>query len=290
VTDVVRAAGAVLLRGSQVCLVHRPAYDDWTLPKGKLETDELSLTAAVREVAEETGVRGEPLLKLPDVTYAMPDGRDKHVEFWLMRATDDPVRPVADPDEVDAVEWLTTDAAAARLTYPADRDLLAHAVDTAEVTGVTLIVRHAHAGERKKWQGNDALRPIDEQGEGEAGQIAEVLAHFGPRRLVAATPLRCKQTLEPLAAKLDLPIVTDNAFAEPADKDDIPARVQEGLTRLAQLRDGPVTAICSQGKVMPHLLAALAGTGDSDEYKTRKGGGWVVAWAGARVAAISRLL
>jgi 8-oxo-dGTP pyrophosphatase MutT (NUDIX family)/phosphohistidine phosphatase SixA len=290
VTDLVRAAGAVLWRGPEICVVHRPAYDDWTLPKGKLETGELSLTAAVREVVEETGVRGEPLLRLPDVSYRMPDGRVKHVEFWLMRATDDPVLPVADPDEVDAVEWLTPAAAAARLTYPADRDLLGPAAVADRITGVTLMVRHAHAGERKKWQGNDALRPIDEQGAGEAARIAEVLTHFSPGRLVAATPLRCKQTLEPLAGKLGLPIVTDHAFAETADKDDIPARVQEALARLADLRTGPTAAISSQGKLMPHLLAALAGTDDPEEYRTHKGGGWVVAWAGDRAAAISPLL
>ncbi|MEV6629137.1 NUDIX hydrolase [Actinoplanes sp. NPDC051470] len=289
-TDVVRAAGAVLWRGPQVCVVHRPQYDDWSLPKGKLEADELSLTAAVREVAEETGVRGEPLLRLPDVTYALPDGRRKQVEFWLMRATDDPVLPVADPDEVDEIAWLSPAEAAERLSYPADRDLLGPAAIAGQLTGVTLLVRHAHAGERKKWQGNDALRPIDEQGQGEAARIAEVLGHFGPRRLVAATPLRCKQTLEPLAGKLGLPIVTDPAFAEPAEKSEIPARVKQSLTRLAELRSGPTTAICSQGKVMPHVLAALAGADDPDQYRTRKGGGWAIAWAGDRVAAISPML
>ena len=273
-----------------MCVVHRPQYDDWSLPKGKLEAGELSLTAAVREVAEETGVRGEPLLRLPDVTYALPDGRHKRVEFWLMRATDDPVLPIADPDEVDEVAWLSPAEAAERLSYPADRDLLGPAAIAGQLSGVTLLVRHAHAGERKKWQGNDALRPIDGQGQGEADRIAEVLGHFGPRRLVAATPLRCKQTLEPLAGKLGLPIVTDHAFAEPAEKSEIPARVRQSLTRLAELRSGPTTAICSQGKVMPHLLAALAGADDPDQYKTRKGGGWAIAWAGDRAAAISPVL
>lgn len=271
-------------------MVHRPAYDDWTLPKGKLETGELSLTAAVREVVEETGVRGEPQLRLPDVTYTLPDGRAKHVEFWLMQASGDPVRPVADPDEVDAVEWLSPAAAAERLSYPADRDLLGPAAVADQLTGVTLLVRHAHAGERKKWPGNDALRPIDAQGQGEADLIAETLTHFGPRRLVAATPLRCKQTLDPLASELGLPIVTDHAFAEPSDKSETPARVRRALTRLAELRTGPTAAICSQGKLMPHLLAALAGADNPEQYKTPKGGGWAIAWAGERAAAISRLL
>lgn len=289
-TDDVRAAGAVLWRGSEICVVHRPAYDDWTLPKGKLETGELPLTAAVREVVEETGVRGEPLLRLPDVTYTLPDGRSKHVEFWLMRASDDPVLPVADPDEVDAVAWLSPAAAAERLSYPGDRDLLGPAAVVTQLTGVTLLVRHGHAGERRKWQGNDALRPIDAQGRGDADLIARALTPFGPQRLVAATPLRCKQTLLPLAEKLGLPIVTDHAFAEPPEKSETPARVQEALTRLAALRSGPTAAICSQGKLMPHLLAALADAENPDEYKTPKGGGWAIAWAGDRAVAISRLL
>ena len=286
----VRAAGAVLFRGGDICVVHRPRYADWSLPKGKLKSDEHPLTAAVRELSEETGVRGEPLLRLPDVAYSLPDGRAKTVEFWLMRAAG--AAPFTPDDEVDEVAFLSPAEAIARLTYPTDRTLVSAARELPEITSVTPIVRHAHAGERKNWNGNDALRPIDPQGAGEAQALAELLPIFAPQRLFAATPLRCRQTLEPLAAKLNLPIVSDAAFAEPADTRDrekIRERVGMAVARLADLRTGPTAVVCSQGKVMPHILAEVAGDADAEDYKTPKGGGWVIAWAGATAAGISRL-
>ncbi|MEV6487619.1 NUDIX hydrolase [Actinoplanes sp. NPDC051633] len=282
----VRAAGAVVRTGDRVCIVHRPAYDDWSLPKGKLKAGEHPLRAAVRELLEETGVRGEPLLRLPEVSYDLPDGRPKTVDFWLMRGVPGAFEA---GDEVDEVAFVTPEAALERFSYATDRDVLAHATAVEEITAVTPIVRHAHAGERKKWSGNDALRPIDPQGLTESEALAEVLILFGPRRLFAATPLRCKQTLEPLAAKLDLPIVMDAAFAEPADPDEIDERVRAGLSRLAELRAGPTAVACSQGKLMPHLLSALVGEADSAVYKTPKGGGWVIAWSGENAAGLSRL-
>ena len=87
----VRAAGGVVWRtgpdgaGVQICLVHRPRYDDWSLPKGKLEKGEHPLAAAVREVGEETGVRAVPQVRLPGVNYALRDGTPKTVDYWSMR-------------------------------------------------------------------------------------------------------------------------------------------------------------------------------------------------------------
>ena len=279
----VRAAGAVLLStDDKVCVVHRPAYDDWSLPKGKLEDGEHPLTAAVREVVEETGVRAEPLLRLPDVSYELPDGRSKVVEFWLMRGVPESYEA---NDEIDQVAFLTPADAMRRLTYPADRELVSRAAEIPPITAVTPIVRHAHAGERKKWNGNDALRPIDPQGLAESKALADVLRLFSPQRLVSAPPLRCRQTLEPLG----MPIVSDAAFGEPSDRDQTPEKVRAASVRLAELRDGPTTAVCSQGKLMPDLLAALVGEEDADAYKTPKGGGWVIAWAGDKAVAISPL-
>ena len=157
------------------------------------------------------------------------------------------------------------------------------------MTAVTLLIRHAHAGKRKDFAGNDALRPIDDRGRAEAETIGVAAALFAPHRLIAATPLRCRQTLEPLARTLGLPIVTDGAFAEPAEPEEIPARVKAAAARLTELRDGVRTAVCSQGKVIPDLLALLDGAPDATPYKTPKGDGWVLSWSGDRLAALSRL-
>ena len=204
-----------------------------------------------------------------------------------MRAADSPAADVADEDEVDEVAWLSPADATSRLSYPADATSVTHALTP--VTAITALVRHAHAGERKKWKGDDALRPIDPRGQAEADGLGEVLELFAPQRLFAATPLRCKQTLEPLAGRVDLPIVMDNAFAEPADLDEVPAKVKVAAARLFELRAGSTAAICSQGKVIPPLLASLRGEEDPAPYKTPKGGGWILSWSGDQLIGLSRL-
>lgn len=289
----VRAAGGVLYRttpaGLEVCLVHRPRYDDWSLPKGHLEDGEHPLAAAVREVLEETGGRGVPEMRLPRVAYDLPDGTAKTVDFWLMRA-DETAGPVQDTHEVDTVAWVPMAEAAGRLTYPDDRALIEHVAALPPVTAVAALVRHAHAGERKKWAGNDALRPVDAQGRRQSERVGAVLALLRPARLFAATPLRCKQTLEPLAAVMDgAPIVLDGAFAEPPEAEDAPARAKLARARLVELRGDGVPVVCSQGKIIPWLLAGLAGVDDPAPYKTPKGDAWLLTWSGDRLLDLSRL-
>ncbi|MEU4561331.1 NUDIX hydrolase [Actinoplanes sp. NPDC023936] len=286
------AAGAVLCRphpdGIEICLVHRPRYDDWSLPKGKLTPGEPALLGALREVEEETGTAGIPQLRLPDVNYVLPGGRPKNVAYWLMLASSN--GPVQDVEEVDELAWLPLAAARERLTYAGERELLDHVSALPPVTAVTALVRHAHAGERKKWNGRDELRPIDPEGAKQADRIAATLTSFRPRRLVSAPPLRCSQTLEPLAAALGAqPIILDGAFAEPSDVAGLPARLTAARARIAQLRADGRVVICSQGKVMPPLLAALHGSDDPEPFKTRKGDGWLLTWSGERLLGASRL-
>ena len=125
-TDIIRAAGCVLWRRSpmdgalEVCLVHRPKYDDWSHPKGKLKRGEDALTAALREVEEETGYAAVPGAPLPTLGYPV-GGRPKEVRYWAAEAADGRFRP---NDEVDRVLWLSPAAARHRLTQLRDRDLV----------------------------------------------------------------------------------------------------------------------------------------------------------------------
>ena len=122
VSDRVDAAGGVVERDGRVLLVHRPRYDDWTFPKGKLDPGESFEDAALREVEEETGVRCTLGRELPSSTYEV-NGRPKLVRYWLMAP--DTQLEFAPNDETDDIRWVTPDDARALLTYDRDRDVLA---------------------------------------------------------------------------------------------------------------------------------------------------------------------
>lgn len=121
----VRAAGGVVTRTAggtiEVLLVHRPAYDDWTFPKGKAEAGETDEACALREVEEETGLRCELGEELPQTSYRDAKGRPKVVRYFAMRPLAGSFAPHA---EVDDVRWLSLEAAAETLTYERDRELL----------------------------------------------------------------------------------------------------------------------------------------------------------------------
>ncbi|MGH2923315.1 MAG: NUDIX hydrolase [Solirubrobacterales bacterium] len=123
------AGGVVVRRGPdlrrRVAVIHRPKYQDWSLPKGKLEPGEDYDEAALREVEEETGFRCEPLRELPAISYLDRRNRRKLVRYWLMRPLSGEFRPHG---EVDDLRWLTAREAIRELTYEHDRELVRDAV------------------------------------------------------------------------------------------------------------------------------------------------------------------
>lgn len=124
--DVVRAAGGVVWRlnreAVEVVLVHRPAYDDWALPKGKLHTGESEEEAAQREVEEETGLRCRLGAELGTTSYHDSQGRPKVVRYWEMTPITGTLAPA---NEIDDARWVSLVDAEALLTYDRDRELLA---------------------------------------------------------------------------------------------------------------------------------------------------------------------
>ncbi len=125
--DVVRAAGGVVYRTDEeggdveVVVIHRPAYDDWSLPKGKLKDGETLEGAALREVQEETGLRCLIARSLGTLDYIDRRGREKVVWYWLMRAIGGTFKPIP---EVDRMKWMDFESALEKLSYDHDRDLL----------------------------------------------------------------------------------------------------------------------------------------------------------------------
>ncbi|HVP01707.1 MAG TPA: NUDIX hydrolase [Solirubrobacteraceae bacterium] len=117
----VHAAGGVIERDRLIAVVHRPRYDDWSLPKGKLDRGESWEAAALREVREETGLICELVEELSSVRYRDLRGRPKTVRYWRMRVAGGEFTPNS---EVDELRWLDRAAAVALLTYPHDRELV----------------------------------------------------------------------------------------------------------------------------------------------------------------------
>jgi 8-oxo-(d)GTP phosphatase len=257
----IRAAGGAVLRAAsdrrgEVLLVHRPGHRDWTLPKGKIERGESDEECALREVVEETGF--ECLLgpELGETRYRERRGREKSVRYWIMTVRDGTFRPNS---EVDQVRWVPLPSAARELSYPGDRAIL----DAIEPTlrSLVLLVRHGRAGDRDEWTGDDRLRPLDKRGRRQADAMVGPLAGYALSRLISSPYVRCVQTLEPLSARLGLPVEHDPAIAE-----GVPVQKARGL--IDRLGPGPVV-LCTHGDI----VEALVGEGEPK----KKGSTWLLA-------------
>jgi 8-oxo-(d)GTP phosphatase len=175
----VRAAGAVVLRKGQVLLVHRPRYDDWAFPKGKLDRGEHAAVAAVREVGEETGLRVRLGVPLGRQTYPN-GGRTKVVDYWVGRVLGDPdVSGYLVTAEIDEVAWVPVDKAPAMLTYRRDADTLREALVVGRKTRALVVLRHGQARARKSWKPDDRLRPLVAGGHAQAQAVVPMLAAYG---------------------------------------------------------------------------------------------------------------
>ena len=281
----VLAAGGVLWRDeagtTEVAVVHRPRYDDWSLPKGKLDPGETEAVAAVREIGEETGYAAELGRRLTTVSYPVAHGTKK-VRFWAARAIGGEF--VAN-DEVDELLWLPVPAAMKRLDYPLDRKVLRRFAKAPADTRTVLVVRHGVAGSKSRYKGDDRERPLDKKGRAQAESLVGLLLAFGATDLYAAPRVRCAQTLEPLAEELGVTIADEPTLTEEDYASD-PEAGRHRLTDIASSDGTPV--VCTQGKVIPDLIAwwcARDGV-KPDKSRNRKGSVWVLSLAdGVLVAA-----
>ncbi len=253
------AAGAVTLRRrrgtTEVLLVHRPKYDDWSFPKGKLELREPVRTAAVREVLEETGVRIRLGPALGSQAYLVENGtgRLKHVHYWVGRALGDAdVSGWVPNAEVDDVRWVPVAEAVDLLTYDYDRGTLAEALPFERRSVPLVVVRHAEARSRSRFKGDDRRRPLTAVGARQAERLVPALQAYGVKHVVSSSSDRCWRTVAPYAAQRGLDVeVTDALSEEDATPDSVVAEVAH------LLEERKPAVLCTHRPVLPIVMETL---------------------------------
>ena len=275
----VRAAGGIVLRGEgpdrSVALVHRPRYDDWSFPKGKLDDGEDEAAAALREVEEETGLRCRLGPSVGAVTYRDRRGRAKVVRYFRMDADGGRFTP---NHEVDDLRWVPIEDAVRLLSYAHDRSLLRQVLAGLPASAL-YVVRHAKAGIRAAWSGPDEERPLTRRGRKQARRLVERFQGLDIQRILSSPFVRCMQTVEPLAEARGLPVEVATELREGAS-------VEELLGALAWLDEGP-TVVCGHGTEIRSMIDRLEAGGATIEGARgiAKGSVWVLDREGERIVA-----
>ncbi|WP_408898079.1 NUDIX hydrolase [Nocardioides sp. R1-1] len=254
------AAGVVVFRPRrEVLLVHRPKYDDWSFPKGKLDRGEHPVAAAVREVAEETGLHVRLGPPLPSQRYPVGQ-RTKTVHYWTGRVVgDDDVAAYRPNDEIDEVAWVPVAEAPGRLTYEHDRETLARALRVRRRTHAVVVLRHGQARARSAWRGPDSGRTLVKVGELDADRLVPLLAAYDVTRILTSTSTRCVQTVRPYAETAGLPLDLRPRLSE---EHATPQAVERVVEDLFDVQAGGV--LCTHRPVLPLVYDAAGIEVDPD--------------------------
>lgn len=274
----IRAAGALLWREAQernveVALIHRPRYDDWSLPKGKIESGETALQCAFREVLEETGCRATFTRQLGAVEYE-ESNQKKRVIYWAAQAQNSSI--VFSPnDEVDQLEWLNPREAILKVTHKSDQEIIENFLIENQKTDTLIILRHTKALERGDWDEADSQRTLNELGLDQAQQLIKQLEPFAIEEIYTSDYMRCVQTVTPLAHSRGLSITQVPSLNEENFEVD-PSRSVTFVNALKQ--DEKNILICSHNPVIPTMLRGILNTKlkNKDLIKLEPGDAWIV--------------
>lgn len=259
----------------KILLAHRPRYDDWGLPKGKADKGESPEETAIREVLEETGYHCRIVAPLGVTRYRVSNGV-KEVTWFAMRPLPDSPG-FKKNKEVDAIKWLARKQAKSLCDYQNDRQLIIE-VDLKKMaqTGTLFLLRHATAGDRSKWEGVDALRPLTKKGRRQSEALAESLRDAGIEKIYSSPYTRCVQTVEPLADAIGAKVIEHDALAEGPDIDAAYALADEMV--------GYNALLCSHGDVIPAVINRMmwAGLTLESRFYCSKGSMWEIDLEGGR--------
>ena len=274
------AAGAVLWRRNshkevEVLLVHRPRYDDWSLPKGKLDPSEELIACAYREVVEETGFDVQLGPYISDIEYFVPEGLKK-VLFWSARVLN-PDKSFIPNSEVDGIEWLSIEEAMQRVTRESDREVIESFIKTPYDSYPLIFLRHAKALSRDSWDGEDEDRPLDNLGQMQAKRMLAIYNVFGLTQVHTSDALRCHDTVYGLARGLQRELTVTTAVSEYTwKKAKGKEKAKEYVKELVKINE-PIL-LCSHNPVLPRMLEKFTKKIDFDrpENKLLPGESWIL--------------
>ena len=287
----IRAAGVVLWREPkpfdlQIALVHRPKFDDWTFPKGKIEDGESAIQAAYREVIEETGIKPTFGPFLGHVEYEVEEEKKK-VHYWMAKAPDE-IGEFLPNEEIDRLEWVNMKQARHFLTYDIDREVLKFFRDTERHGNVMVLLRHAKAIKRNDWNGDDSDRPLDNVGQVIAKKIPQHLQMFNIHEIHSSDAYRCMSTIEPMSETLGIPkVITDQLSEYMFEKDDL-----IGVNYAKQLaKFGENYLICSHNPILPMMVDHLVKFPEAYDLDKDLGptDAWVLHHRGGKVFSVNFL-
>ena len=281
-SELIIAAGGVVWRETEdskieLAIIHRPKYDDWTFPKGKLDTGEELISCAYREIMEETGLDIELGPFLGEVEYIAIDG-EKQVSYWAAKALSSSKDFHAN-NEADLLEWHDFESARTKLTRDTDREILDIFVESPFQAAQLIFLRHAKALARSEWQCGDEDRPLDNLGQLQAKRMHAVYQVFGVSQIHTSDAVRCYDTVIGMTNALKIEPVITSKLSEYTFEKNKDKSLDYALELAETSRTtGATVLLCSHNPVLPRMLERVTKKSDIDlpENKLKPGDAWVV--------------
>jgi len=288
----ISAAGGVVWRKNpageiETAIIHRPRYDDWSLPKGKVDSNETLLACAYREIMEETGLQVRLGQFIGQVEYYSVDGQ-KEVSYWCAQAIEDGSH-FKPNNEVDELLWIDLSGALEKLSRETDIEILSKFITMDFDATPLIMLRHAKALARKEWQGGDEDRPLEQMGQLQAKRMLSIYQAYGPEEIHTSDAVRCYDTVIGMTKALNIDPVVTNHLSEyvfEKNKDKALDYVKDLAERVVEKQK--VILLCSHNPILPRMLEKVTKKSKVDlpESKLLPGDAWVVFFKKKKVVGI----